>query len=129
MASPPRDQHISEHFVWGEVLCHCGCEFPEGLIANAIRTAEMAEAIRDELGEPMRVHSWYRCPAYNARIGGAPDSEHPRAKAVDFSCKRLVPSDVQTKCRDLQEQGIVGGLGSYPGFTHCDWGPRRNWTG
>ena len=125
-----REGRITEHFSWYEAVCrHCG-QLPPDLEPNVIATAEMAERIRALLGDrPMRISSWYRCPEHNAEVGGAKNSMHLQGKAIDFVVKDMVPHAVQVKCEALQQQGIIGGLGWYHGWTHADLGPRRSWRG
>ena len=121
---------ITEHFSWSEAECrHCR-QLPPDLEPNVIATAEMAEKVRAHLGgQPMRILSWFRCPEHNAEVGGAKNSMHLQGKAIDFVLKDMPPKHVQVKVEELQREGIVGGLGSYSGFTHADTGPRRSWRG
>lgn len=101
---------------------------PKTVIARIRETAKMAEAIRAFLGDyPMHIASWYRCATYNAKVDGVPNSQHIKGNAIDFVIREWSPMQVQLKCRELQAREIVGGLGIYPGFTHCDRGPRRWW--
>lgn len=102
---------------------------PKSVYANVKKTAVMAEAIRAALGDrPLRIASWYRCKIYNAKVGGVPNSQHLLGNAIDFVIRELSPMQVQLKCRELQAREIVGGLGMYPGFTHCDRGEARWWN-
>ena len=51
---------------------------------------KLLEPIRDHFGCPLDVHDGYRDPAHNARVGGAPDSQHlylDGDSAADFSLK------------------------------------------
>jgi uncharacterized protein YcbK (DUF882 family) len=43
------------------------------------------QPLRDLIGQPIVVHCSYRPRAYNAAIGGAPNSAHIEGKAVDWS--------------------------------------------
>lgn len=114
---------ITEHFSWGEARCQCGeCSgWGDAHIQAAIRkTAEWAEEVRTALGNwPIHVNSWYRCPAWNKRVGGAVNSQHLWGKAIDFTVKSLSPSTVQKNLR-ARWPDLVKGLGSYRGFTHMD---------
>ena len=47
--------------------------------------AKLLEEVRDLLGDrPIVVHSGYRCPELNSRIGGSPSSQHLKGEAADF---------------------------------------------
>lgn len=102
---------------------------PADVEPNVEAMAQAAEKVRAHLGRPMRVLSWYRCPAYNAKVGGAKASQHRLGRALDFAVKDMTPHQVQVKCEELQAQGVIGGLGYYSGFSHIDIGTRRSWTG
>lgn len=43
------------------------------------------EPLRAEIGRPLVVHSGFRGPTLNARVGGSPNSQHMRGEAVDWS--------------------------------------------
>lgn len=109
------------HFTWEEARCNCCGRLPDksAAVKNAAR---MMEEIRTLLGDqPVRVNSWFRCPAHNTRIGGASDSQHLHGRAVDFTVKNLEPRQVAKRLRGFLGGGdLIGGLGSYPGFTHAD---------
>jgi len=47
---------------------------------------ETLDELRHMVGEPLRITSSYRSPAYNKGIGGAPKSMHLQGRAVDISC-------------------------------------------
>lgn len=79
---------ISRHFTFGE-LTHTDTglpnvpEVPQG--ANLVRLAEkLLEPIRTLLGQPMMIHSGFRCAAVNSRVGGAKNSAHLEGRAADF---------------------------------------------
>jgi uncharacterized protein YcbK (DUF882 family) len=124
---------LTEHFSWSEFQCRDGSEMPPPVKLNIPRTAQMLEAIRARIAQrfgerAVIVLSGYRSPEYNKRVGGTPRSQHLLGKAADIVVPGLTPSQVQKICEELQNEGIVGGLGRYPGFTHVDWGPKRSWT-
>jgi len=125
--------NITPHFTWEEARCHCGrCSgWGDGATQAAIReTATWAEKVRNALGNlPMRINSWYRCPAYNKAIGGASNSQHLLGKAIDFGTKTLSPRTVQSILRKRRD--LVIGLGAYSGFTHIDRRdpPPATWRG
>lgn len=59
---------------------------PSGLNAPLILTAERMIAIERLLGFHVEYGSGYRSEKLNARVGGAKDSQHRKAEAVDFTC-------------------------------------------
>ena len=52
--------------------------------ALALVAKRVLQPVRDAFGVPFTPSSWYRCPALNARIGGAAGSQHVVGEAVDF---------------------------------------------
>lgn len=61
-------------------------EIPEGqLLANLLCVAILAQSIRTEHGFPLIVSSAYRPAWYNTAVGGAPNSAHLRAAAIDLN--------------------------------------------
>lgn len=59
---------------------------PDDLFPRAMLTLAGLERVRAFLGHPMPITSGYRCPELNAAVGGARDSQHLQAEAVDFTC-------------------------------------------
>lgn len=114
---------ITLHFSWAEARCRCGeCDGwgDAAVQAEIRRTAEWAEKVRAALGDaPMRVNSWYRCPAHNAAVGGVSNSQHLLGRAIDFAMRDRTPAAVQRLLR-RQWPHLVRGLGQYAGFTHID---------
>jgi uncharacterized protein YcbK (DUF882 family) len=119
---------LTEHFNLEEFQSHDGAPFPPEVVENLKKTALMLEWVRAAVGTPLFINSGYRSPAWNAKIGGEPNSYHIKGMAADIVSKTKTPAEVQAVCKRLQEQGVVGGLGSYAGFTHVDWGPKRSWS-
>ena len=74
----PKD---SKNFKVSEFACKC-CR------KNNIdqRVIDIAQALRDALGVPVRVNSGYRCEKHNARVGGVKGSYHTKGLAADLSC-------------------------------------------
>ncbi len=56
------------------------------ILAQLHKTMASMEVIRMFLGFPIMVHSGYRSPALNHSVGGAPDSQHMKGEACDFTC-------------------------------------------
>lgn len=114
---------ITEHFSWEEAKCKDGTEVPEDLRPNVILVASEMEVLRYELGAmKINVHSWYRTKAYNAKVGGSPNSQHLLGKAIDISIKDVTPLEIKNKIEDLISRGLMkeGGIGLYKTFVHYD---------
>lgn len=47
---------------------------------------ELLDALRDEVGFPLKLNSTYRSPEYNKSIGGSKGSKHMEGIAADISC-------------------------------------------
>jgi hypothetical protein len=129
----PTDQ-LSEHFTWHEVACrHCG-KLPKNL--DAVRnTAQMMEKVRHVLGgHPVFVFSWFRCPFYNAKVGGVANSVHLSGRAVDHIVKPIGARNEQKILKPFWKGNnlpvpekfkalgkfLIGGFGKYATFTHLD---------
>jgi uncharacterized protein YcbK (DUF882 family) len=95
---------------------------PEEVYNNIQELAENLQIIRDELQEPIKINSGWRCENYNRKIKGAKRSQHILGKAADIRVKNLTPDEVATAIDKLQEGGFIksGGLGRYNSFTHYD---------
>ena len=54
---------------------------------NLIKTACLLQTLRDFILRAVIVHSGFRYPALNMRVGGAATSDHMTGRAVDFVVK------------------------------------------
>lgn len=97
-----------------------------GEIYFDIESFQALQRLRDNLG-PLRLFSGYRSRKYNARIGGAPRSQHSEKIAFDLAIGNL---NVHAMAIAAREAGFTG-LGYYPsrGFLHVDRGRSRFWYG
>jgi len=59
---------------------------PLDVVRNMKRAALGMELVRQLLGQPIHVNSWYRSPELNKAVGGSPTSDHITGFAVDFTC-------------------------------------------
>jgi uncharacterized protein YcbK (DUF882 family) len=116
----PNKTHYSEHFTRRELDCHCGCDAPPAVEANLAKLALSLESLRTRLGGvPLHINSGYRCPSYNARIGGAKQSQHMSGKAADLSGRSVSPAKIAQHAEMIP--GFKhGGIGRYKHFTHVD---------
>lgn len=117
--------YVSDHFAWAEAACHDGTEVPIELQPNARRLANLVlEPIREKIGGPIVVISWYRTREYNVRIGGAEKSQHLWALAADIrpadiSDLPLLKGVIEKMLVDGELPGL-GGFGVYTAWLHVD---------
>lgn len=57
---------------------------PETLMDNLMNSTVGIQKVRDFLGVPMRINSWYRSGALNKAVGGVLNSAHTKCLAIDF---------------------------------------------
>ena len=71
----------TKNFKVSEFTCKCGCGF------NNIdqRIIDMAQKIREEIGEPVKINSGCRCEKHNIKVGGVKGSFHVKGLAADLS--------------------------------------------
>ncbi|MEM6547884.1 MAG: N-acetylmuramoyl-L-alanine amidase [Pseudomonadota bacterium] len=104
------------------------------LWANVAATARMLDAIRAKLDAPIFILSAYRCPEYNASVGGAANSLHCRFNAIDWVCADGTVSEWRMAAAEIRaaNPAFEGGIGTYPRrrFVHIDTrGQRADWVG
>ena len=69
----------SRHFAPSEYQCKCGCQLePNQALLDKI------DALSEAFGSPIEVSCMSRCPAHNAAVGGAPNSNHITGQAADL---------------------------------------------
>lgn len=114
--------NLSDHFNRAEFACKCGCG--QDTVDAGLLT--ILEAVRAHFGAPVTVNSGNRCPAYNAKVGGAQNSQHKLSRAADITVKGVSPREVH----DWLDGWHKGGLGAYATFTHVDSRKERaRWNG
>lgn len=89
--------------------------------------AELLERARTACGDrPFSVHSAFRSPAVNARIGGSTTSQHMRGEACDFHVVGLPLSEAFAAIREaglpFGQIILEGGAGVPPSWIHLSLG-------
>ena len=111
-AEPQRK--ISPHFKEYELACKC-C----GKILYYPELILKLEHLRHIIGNlPIIVHSGYRCPSHNARVGGAKESLHMLGMAADISVKGVSIDALATAANAAGFNGI--GIYRKDNFVHVD---------
>lgn len=126
-----KNEQLTENFNIAEFACHDGTQVPDQYECNVKELAHNLQVLRNELKEPVHILSGYRTPSWNAKVGGATNSQHKLAKAGDLTVKSKTPKQLHAIIEKLVKAGKMknGGLGLYKGFVHYDVGPVRRWNG
>ncbi len=74
-----------QFFTDAEFQCKCGsCGL--GVKAMDPRLLHILDAVRETLGQPMRINSAVRCKVHNESVGGSQGSEHVRENTDTGLC-------------------------------------------
>ena len=103
---------ISNNFSLHEFACKDG----SNLVKLDEKLIDKLQMLRDKLGKPIMVHSGYRTPAYNTKVGGSPKSQHMEGTAADISIAGITPK----KLAEYAETMGFDGIGIYATFVHVD---------
>jgi N-acetylmuramidase-like protein/peptidase M15-like protein len=95
---------------------------PKELWPNIASVAKAADLFRNEIGAPVTLRSIYRTAAYNAAIGGAPESRHIAFAALDLQVKNgSAPAEWLDLMRRIRAQGaFTGAIGLHSNALHID---------
>ena len=113
---------LTTNFTQWEFRSKDGTPMSKDVLDNVRELACSLQALRDFLGEPIRINSAYRSEAHNKAIGGVKTSQHILGKAADIKVKDLDTKDLYLIIESLIEVGDMkeGGLGLYDTFVHYD---------
>lgn len=117
---------LSANFTVKEFACKDGSD----AVLTAPRLVMVLQSIRSHFAAPVVIHSAYRTPQYNAKIGGVAHSQHCYGTAADIVVRGKTPAAVAAYARKIMPDW--GGVGVYAGqgFTHVDVREARaDWTG
>lgn len=107
------------NFSPAEMACrHCG------QVYNWPEFMDCLQAARTDAGRVFEITSAHRCSLHNARVGGAPLSQHLKL-AADISLKGHDLGRLYSACLRSGFQGF----GFYTSFLHVDLGRPRRWFG
>ena len=94
---------------------------PREVVQNAgLLIHQLLEWLRAEAGAVIDVNSWYRDPADNAAVGGAPRSLHLTGAAADVNVRGLTPPEVALLVHHQCPISDQLGIGLYRSFVHLD---------
>jgi zinc D-Ala-D-Ala carboxypeptidase len=111
-----KNEYLTDNFTLAEISCTCGnCE---AIIDN--RHLFKMQALRDIIGKPFKVNSWFRCLAYNRTLAGSSErSQHILGKATDISTRGWSDNEIMNLISKAYLLGFKG-IGVYPSFVHLD---------
>ncbi len=107
-----------------EFACKCAGRYCGGQYWHDPDFLDTIQALRRALGAPVIINSGHRCALWNARVGGAPRSEHKRI-AADIRLAGHAPGGLLTGAA----RAGFGGFGFYRTFLHADLRAGRRWFG
>lgn len=70
-------------------------------------TASRMDYIRELLGVPLIVLSWFRCEKLNKAVKGSPTSAHRFGLAVDVRSNKMTSKEIYEKALKLREEGKI----------------------
>lgn len=111
-----RGKFLSPHFAIEEFACKDGGD----RVLVDLGLIYLLEDLRSAFEAPVRIVSGYRSPEYNAKVGGAKDSQHIYGRAADIQIPGVTPREIASY---LETQGHKGGLGIYRTWIHVDTRP------
>ena len=127
------NDHVTEHFKFRECVCPC-CDRLK-IVPVFFSHMEFLEQMRVKLNFPIIINSGYRCPEYNATIGGAKRSQH-MSFATDIRPAWVKGYGEEEWVKRLQamheeaERLNFKGIGIYGTFIHLDLRPEKaRWRG
>jgi len=113
----PANEWSWPHFSPEEVSCRCCGELYLDLVFM-----DYLEHLRELSGRAVQLYSGHRCALHNARVGGAPLSEHKKI-AADVGLAGHVPLKLLA---DAKKAGFRS-FGFYKTFLHMDRRQGRRW--
>ena len=105
---------LSTNFTVKEFACKDGSD----AVLVAPRLVMVLQSIRSHFGTAVTIHSGYRTPQYNTKVGGVAHSQHCYGTAADIAVRGKTPAAVAAYARELMPDW--GGVGVYDSFCHID---------
>lgn len=97
-----------------EFACKCGCGFD----TVDVELIKVLERVRGYFGKPVIISGGNRCPYWNQKQGGAPESKHMLAQAADIKIKETDPRRVFRYLANAYPDKY--GIGLYHNRVHID---------
>ena len=109
---------MSKYFNTKERVCRCGCgmDVQPGFLKRL-------DELREKVGHPLTLTSAARCAVHNAKVGGAPKSQHINGVAADIDTLSLTAGQRYGLLKAALELGFCVGVNA--AFLHIDTRPRQ----
>jgi hypothetical protein len=103
----------------------------EALWPNVAPLVKALDAVREQVGRPIRLTNVYRDGPYNTCIGGVPTSQHSLFRAADIVASGIDTTACADCVKAVRAQNVFsGGIGRYKSFVHIDVrGHNADWKG
>ena len=88
---------------------------------NILYTASRMDAVREYLGVPLIVLSWFRSEELNTAVKGSKTSAHRHGLAVDVYSTQMNSKDIYNRLIEAQTKGIIQ-------FDQLIYYPRQNFV-
>jgi len=104
-----------------ECHCHCGFDTMDWQTINFVQTACDEFANRLNVAKVIcYITSGCRCLKHNKTVGGSENSQHPKARAIDFLIKGVGVKELYNFLDETFGNSISLGLYESQGFVHAD---------
>jgi hypothetical protein len=103
----------------------------EALWPNVAPLVKALDAVREQVGKPVRLTNVYRHGSYNTCIGGVATSQHSLFRAADIVVSGIDAAACADCAQVVRAQNVfTGGIGRYKSFVHIDVrGHNADWKG
>jgi len=104
---------MSKYFAPSETRCkdNCGMDVQPGFLKRL-------DELREKVGHPLTLTSAARCAIHNAKVGGAPKSQHVDGLAADIDTLSLTAAQRYGLLKAALELGFCVGVNK--AFLHVD---------
>jgi len=110
---------LTRNFHIDEFRCRCGC----GAVIIRMNFVEKLQRLRNLCGCRIFIPSGYRCPAYNTKVGGHPNSYHLQGLGADIYSPDIPLPQLYEYIERMNFEGV--GYNKFRLYIHVDIGPDR----
>lgn len=115
--------NVTKNLTWKELACKDKTGYPNAYVKDGrvYRLAQVFENIRKLCRDkPIIIHSAYRTPEWNRKVGGVSNSQHVLGIALDLHHTTMDNKTFTSMIIENWEALGVRGVGQYKNFVHID---------